>query len=196
MSVRCPSEPAEPSQLTSPGLQPHVCAHCWIDAGGMGIPLVLNSQQTADSGCSDHLSHQPCQGRICPSWVRNSSVSWVLCSQSASNSLVSHAVAPPGGVAAESVESSSANSVRCKFWFMLYYRKGCEMEAGFSFSSDSFHWQGLFSVWVWLNQSLLASLDSFPSLLTKACLTCSRGQSNSGQKFKNKIWEAFQLVLF
>lgn len=59
-------------------------------------------------------------------------------------------------------------------------------------SSDT----GLCSVWVWLNQSLLISLNSFPSLLSKACLTCSVGQSNAGQEFKNKIWEAFQVVLF
>lgn len=135
VNVRCPSEPAEPSQFTSAGVQPHVCAHCWVDAAGMGIPLVLNSQRTADSGSSDHLSHQPCQGRTCLSCVRKPfalSQHQIL--------LVSHAVAPPGGVIAESVESSSADSGRCKFWFMLYYRKSCEVEAGFSFSSDSFLW--------------------------------------------------------
>lgn len=59
-------------------------------------------------------------------------------------------------------------------------------------SSDT----GLCSVWVWLNQSPLTSLNSFRSLLTKARLTCSVVQSRAGQEFKNKIWEAFQAVHF
>lgn len=86
---------------------------------GWEFPWYINSQQTADSGSSDHLSHQPCRGRVCLSWVRKPfalSQHEIL--------LVSHAVAPPGGVIAESVENSSANPGRCKSWFTLYYRKG------------------------------------------------------------------------
>lgn len=173
-------------------LWPCVCARCWIDAAGTGIPLV--HELPANRGLWKWWSF------VTSALLRRNpslTTQKTLCSLLASNS--------PG-------VTRSCTSRRCNCRVCLEVKSKTLANAGSDshcITRKAVRWKlisasslirssdrGLCSVWLRLNQSVLTSLNSFPSLLTKACLTFNVGWNDAGQEFKNKIWEALQAILF
>lgn len=195
MNVGCQPDPAEPFQFTSAGdLAPCLCT--------------LLDRRCRDGNSLGTLIHSKPQTLEAPALC-----SFVTSTLLRRNPSLASQKTPCSPLASSSPGvTRSCTSRRCNRQGCLEVKYKTLANAGFDsgcITRKAARWKlilasalfpssdtGLCSVWVWLNQSLLTSLNSFPSLLTKGCLICSVCQSDAGQEFKNKVWEALWVVLF